>query len=185
MARVSEFGFDLSPVTIVSGGGKPASFGRKIQGAFGAGTGSPLNTTTGGYGQTMQNIQASEAEAKKATEQRYKEAKGKMEMIESIYAPGGSFSQGYGAFLASQKEKSVASGMQSLVSSGLSNTTQAATLAKTWDKDVGAPAMAQFSRIQMGEYAKALQGTAGMIERVKDIGPDYGLIAQLMMKANA
>lgn len=170
----SQFGFDLSPVTVSGGsGGKARVFG-------GGGKGAP-----GGYGNLIQSLQQSDVAAKKATEERYAEAKEKMELIESIYAPGGAFGQGYAAYLASAQEKAVAKGAQRLVSSGLYGTTQAAGLETAWQQEVGAPATAEFQRMQMGQYAKALQGTAGLLERREDIGPDYGMIAQLMAKATA
>ena len=138
----------------------------------------------GGYGGLIQSLQASETSAKKATEERYAQAMEKMKMIESIYSPGGAFGKGYAAYLAGQTEEVQASQEQGLISSGLWSTTKKEGL-KTVGAKREAEAMAEFQRKQMGGYAQALAGTAGLIERREDTSMDYGMIAQLMAKATA
>lgn len=137
-----------------------------------------------GYSALLQSLQKSEAKAKKATEERYKQAMSKMKAIESIYSPGGSFGKGYAAYLAGQTEDILASQEQGLISSGLWSTTKKEGL-KTVAGKREAEAMGEFQRKQMGGYAQALAGTAGLIERREDTSMDYGLIAQLMAKATA
>ena len=163
----------IDPVSIGGGNTNTYSFTPS-----GGGGGSGINSL-------LSRLMSGADSARKANESRYAEAKGKFETIEKMFAPGGSFAQAYSAFLASMKGKSVASGAQDLVSSGLYNTTQTAGLGLAWDTEVGAPAMLQFQEKQMGQYAQALQNTAGLIERREDEYPDYGMIAQLMMQANA
>ena len=132
----------------------------------------------------IRSLQASEASAKKANAERYKQAMSKMLAIESIYSPGGSFGKGYAAYLSGQTEDILASQEQGLVSSGLWSTTKKEGL-KTVAGKREAEAMGEFQRKQMGGYAQALAGTAGLIERREDTSMDYGLIAQLMAKATA
>lgn len=132
------------------------------------------------YGQTTASIQQADVEAKAANLARYKEAKGKYEQIETMFSPGGDFGKGYSAYLAQAKSEDVARGTQSLVSSGLYGTTQAAGLGTQWEKQVGAPARLKLEDVRTEKYGEALRGTAGLIERREDVGPNYALIAQLI-----
>ena len=71
------------------------------------------------------------------------------------YQPGGGFMKGIEAGLERGRTKSMASGMQSLVSSGLSNTTTAAGLGKKYEEEVGAPTRA-------GAESQRVQGLASL-----------------------
>lgn len=70
------------------------------------------------------------------------EARGAFGEAIEQYRPGGGFGAGVEAALGRGRTKAVASGMQSLVSSGLAGTTMAAGLGKKYEEEVGAPARA-------------------------------------------
>ena len=120
------------------------------------------------------------AEARKANEERYAEAKNIYEQIIGLFKPGGEFGKGFEAQIGRAKTKSVAQGTQALVSSGLYGTTQTAGLGKKFEEEVGAPARLQMEDVRMGKYAGALGAKAGMIERREDEYPDYSMIMNLM-----
>ncbi len=60
----------------------------------------------------------------------------------SYYAPGGGFGKGVEAGLERGRVRSTASGLQSLISSGLAGTTMAAGLGKKYEEEVAAPTRA-------------------------------------------
>ena len=88
------------------------------------------------------------------------------------YAPGGGYMKGIEAGIKRGGTRAVASGMQGLVSAGLSNTTQAGGLGKKYEEEVGAPirAQAESQRVQGlaslyaalgGAEQGAFEGSAG------------------------
>ena len=125
-------------------------------------------------------FQASQAAANKANLARYKEGIGIYDEIISRYGKKGGFVKGQTAQLTRTKTKDVASGMQSLVSSGLAGTTMAAGLGKAWEEDVGAPARLNIADVAGQRLMQAQMGKAGFIERREDTGPDPSLVSSLM-----
>ena len=125
-------------------------------------------------------FQAAQAAANKANLQRYKEGIGIYDEIITRYGKKGSFTKGQTAQLERTKKRDTASGMQSLVSSGLAGTTMAAGLGKAWEEDVGAPTRLSIADIAGQRLSQAQLGKAGFIERREDEGPNAALIAQLM-----
>jgi hypothetical protein len=109
---------------------------------------------------------------------RFKEAKGIYSDIAGMYAPGGAFGRGYEAMLERTKGRDVASGAQSLVGSGMFNTTQPAGLGKKWEEEVGMPSRMRLEDIRMERYAGARRDLAGLIERVEEPYPDYSGLMQ-------
>ena len=87
--------------------------------------------------------------------------------------------KGTEAQLERGRTKSVAQGMQALVSSGLASTTQAAGLGKKFEEEVGAPVRLQAQDIASERLSGAERDKAGFIERREDVGPDYATIAGL------
>jgi hypothetical protein len=116
-------------------------------------------------------------QANLANEARYKQGLGIMDQLISLFQPGGQFGKGFEAQLGRAKTKSVAQGMQSLVSSGLVNTTQAAGLGKKFEEEVGTPARLRLEDLRIGRLADALSQKSGFIERREDVGPS---LPQLM-----
>ena len=133
----------------------------------------------------LAKFQQDQERANAANEVRYQEAKAEYDKIIEQYLPGGAFGQGFEAQLERARTKSTAQGMQALVSSGLASTTEAATLGKRFEEEVGAPARQQMEDIRYERLASARAGKAGLIERREDIGPDYGMIAQLVAQASS
>jgi hypothetical protein len=129
------------------------------------------------------------AEAQKkanaANEKRYSEAKGIYEGISAQYAPGGKFQAGALASFERQKLRDMATANQSLVSSGLFNTTIAAGLPSKYEEEVGTPFRLNLEDIRMQRYGEAQTNLAGLIERREDVAPDPSLYANLMQGASS
>ena len=100
-----------------------------------------------------------------------KEALAAIQRAKAYYQPGGGFGVGVEAGLERGRVKTMASGMQGLVSAGLAGTTMAGTLGKKYEEEVGAPIRAgveeqrgqAISGIEMQEAAMRFQaGQAGL-----------------------
>ncbi|MCP4598505.1 hypothetical protein [Neptuniibacter sp.] len=128
----------------------------------------------------MSSFQASQAAATKANLDRYRTGLGIYDEVISRYKKGGGFVKGAEATLARTKKKDVASGMQSLVSAGLAGTTMSAGIGKKWEEEVGSPARLSIADVAGQRISQAQLGKAGFIERRQDVGPDPGMISQLM-----
>ncbi len=122
-------------------------------------------------------------QARKANEQRYTQGMGLWDEIIQRYQPGGGFGAGAMASYERGKTKAVGAGMQQLVSSGLANTTVAATIGKKYEEEVGTPFKLQLQDVQSQRLTEAQAGKAGFIERRSDVGPDPGLVAGLGQQA--
>lgn len=133
------------------------------------------------YNQTSayQDAISAREKANIANEKRYSQGMGIFDQLLKMYSPGGQFGKGFEAQIERTKEKDVASGAQSLVSSGLYNTTGTAGLGKAWEEDVGQPARLKLEDLRMGRYGDALTQKAGFIERREDIGPSDELFSQI------
>jgi hypothetical protein len=113
--------------------------------------------------------------ARAANEERYKQGMSLWDQIIQRYQPGGAFGAGAMASYERGKTKAVGAGMQQLVSSGLANTTVAATIGKKYEEEVGTPFRTQLEDMRMGRLSEAQSGKAGFIERREDVGPDPNL----------
>lgn len=119
------------------------------------------------------------ARARAANEERYTQGMGLWDEIIERYQPGGGYGEGALASYERGKTKAVGAGMQQLVSSGLANTTVAATIGKKYEEEVGTPFKLQLQDVQSQRLSEAQAGKAGFIERRTDAYPDAGLAAQL------
>ena len=135
------------------------------------------------YQEIIANFQAKQDAANLANQKRYEEALALYGDIVEQYKPGGAFGSGFEAQLERQKTKTVAGQTQQLVSSGLYGTSVTAGLGQKFEEEVGMPARLKLEDIRMGRYAEAVGQKAGLIERREDVGPDYGMIAQLSAQA--
>jgi hypothetical protein len=95
------------------------------------------------------------------------------------YQPGGSFGEGALALYEQGKTKAMATGMQNLVSSGLSNTTVAAGLPIKYEEEVGTPFRLQLEDLRQTRLADALMKKAGAVESRTDAYPDANLLSNL------
>ena len=125
-------------------------------------------------------FQAAQQSAKAANLQRYQQGMDIYNEIIGRYSSGGALAKGVEATLARTKTKDMASGMQSLASSGLANTTMAAGLGKKWEEEVGTPARLSLADTVEQRLSQAQQAKAGFIERRTDTGPDPGMVSSLM-----
>ena len=90
------------------------------------------------------------------------------------YAPGGGYGKGIEADLERGRVKSVASGMQNLVSSGLANTTMAGGLGKKYEEEVAAPTRANMEETR----ASAIASLQAMLAQMEQGGFQAGLDRQ-------
>jgi len=125
-------------------------------------------------------FQAAQTSANRANLARYKEGIGIYDQIISRYGKEGGFVKGQTAQLERTKKKDIASGMQSMVSSGLAGSTAAAGLPGAWEEDVGAGARLNIADVAGQRMSQAQLGKAGFIERRQDTGPDPSLVSSLM-----
>jgi hypothetical protein len=127
-------------------------------------------------------FQQAQDQARAANEVRYQQG---LELYDRIIEQSrlGTVQKATEATLDRGRTKSVAQGMQSLVSSGLSSTTTAAGLGKQFEEEVASPARLQAEDIASQREMQALAGRAGFIERREDIGPSFGDIANLAAQA--
>lgn len=123
------------------------------------------------------------AQARQANLQRYEQGMGLWDEIIQQYQPGGGFGAGAMAAYERGKTKAVGAGMQQLVSSGLANTTVAATIGKKYEEEVGTPFRLQLQDVQSQRLTEAQAGKAGFIERRTDQYPDAGMAAGLGQQA--
>lgn len=92
------------------------------------------------------------------------EARSAWEQAMAYYAPGGGYGKGVEAGLERGRTKALASGMQSLVSAGLSNTTMPAGLGKKYEEEVAMPARAQVESTRAQAIAGLKAGFAGALQ---------------------
>jgi len=88
------------------------------------------------------------------------------------YQPGGTYLKGIEEQLARRKKGAMASGMQSLVSSGMAGTTQAAGLGKKFEEEVGMPTMAAAETDRIGKLTEAMMGKAGFMQQLLQDTPE-------------
>lgn len=124
--------------------------------------------------------QGQQDRANAANELRYSQGMEILDQIIGNYESGGSFEKATEAALKRGETQSVTRGVQSLVSSGLSNTTQAAGLSKKFEEEVGAPTRLRAADIAAQRLTSAQNAKVGFIERREDTGPAFGDIASLI-----
>jgi len=133
----------------------------------------------------IKQFQEQQERARQENLKRYAEAQKLYDEMIKRYQPGGEFGKGAISQYERGKERALAQGVQSLVSSGLYGTTVTAGLPKKYEEEVGTPFRTQLEDIRMGRLTEAEKAKAGLIERREDIGPDPALIAQLAMQASS
>jgi len=133
----------------------------------------------------LADLQKQQQQAREATQKRLDDILKTYDEVIAKYQPGGEYMRGLEAQLEREREKTMAAGMQNLVGRGLSGTTLGQTQAMQFAEDVAAPTRARMEDIRMDKLVEAMTGKAGVLERVEDVGPDPGLVAQLSMQAAA
>ncbi len=130
-------------------------------------------------------FQEQQARANEANEARYQEGLGLYDQLLKDTEAGGTFEKATEAGIARGRQKAVAQGTQSLVSSGLASTTTAAGLGKKFEEEVGQPARLRAQDVQAQRRSEAIRGKAGFIERREDVGPSFSDIASLAKSIGA
>jgi hypothetical protein len=128
------------------------------------------------WGKPQQSI---EEQINYRTAEREKEIRGLLDQIIGLYKPGGGFGAGTQAEIERTKKKDVASATQQMISSGMYGTTTAAGLPSKWEETVGMPSRLKLEDMRYAQLAQALGGKASFVERIEEMMPDYGLLAQL------
>jgi hypothetical protein len=130
-------------------------------------------------------FQDQQQRANDANMQRYQQGLDILDRRIEMEGQEGTFMKATEAGLARGKSQAVASGTQSLVSSGLASTTQAAGLGKKYEEEVGAPTRLKAADISAQRLSQSLMDKVGFIERREDVGPSYGDIAGLAKSIGA
>ena len=133
----------------------------------------------------ISQFQAQQERANAANEQRFQQGMELFDRIIEQNKPGGTFEKATEAQIGRAGKKSVASGMQALVSSGLAGTSQAAGLQKKFEEEVGQPSRLAAADVSAQRLSEARVGKAGFIERREDIGPSFSDIAGLAKSIGA
>lgn len=128
--------------------------------AFGSNTFGGSNTTFGGSSKTSERGSLIDT------------VTSLYDTIAAQFQPGGSYTKGIEAQLARRKKGAMASGMQSLVSSGMAGTTQAAGLGKKFEEEVGMPTMAAAETDRVSKLTGALMGKAGFMQQLLGSTPE-------------
>ena len=124
-------------------------------------------------------FQAQQEAANTANEKRFQQGLDIFDRIIKQEEIGGVSEKATEAAISRASTRSVAQGTQSLVSSGLASTTQAAGLGKKFEEEVGVPARLKAADIRQQRLSQAQRDKAGFIERREDTGPDFATIAGL------
>ena len=135
------------------------------------------------FDKLIADLEAAQSKAQEATAKRYDQMMAIYDEVVRRYQPGGAFEKAALGQLGEQKVQDIGTETQDLVNSGLFGTTTKAGLGQKWESQVGAPARLKLEDIQAQRLSQAQMGKAGAIERVEDVGPDYGLIAGLASQA--
>jgi len=130
-------------------------------------------------------FQAQQEAANTANEKRFQQGLEIFDRIIKQEETGDVSEKAIEAAIGRGSVKAVAQGTQSLVSSGLASTTQAAGLGKKFEEEVGVPARLRAADIRQQRLSGALRDKAGFIERREDVGPDFGTIAGLAKSIGA
>ncbi len=130
-------------------------------------------------------FQAQQEAANAANEQRFQQGLDIFDRIIKQQETGDVSEKAIEAAISRGSTKAVAQGTQSLLSSGLSSTTQAAGLGKKFEEEVGMPARLQAADIRQQRLNQSLRDKAGFIERREDTGPSFSDIAGLAKSIGA
>lgn len=150
--------------------------------------GGPLTAAAPPQGPTtpqdlINQFTAAGEESKAANLARGEEIRGLTQQVIDMFQPGGSFGQGFLSEIERLKTNTVAGQTQQAVSSGLFNTTATGNLGAQFEANQGTQARLQLADMQAQRLAGAIESQAGFVERFEDVGPDPGLVANLVTAA--
>lgn len=130
--------------------------------------------------QLAQQTSAAISRTNAATKERETESRGLLDQIIGLYRQGGGFGKGVESSLERERTQTLATGGQSLVSSGMYNTTQLAGLSTQFAENVAAPTRLKLEDMRMDRLAGALGQKSSFVEGISNEQPDYRLLAQLL-----
>jgi hypothetical protein len=133
------------------------------------------------YQNIIDTITKMQTDINAKTKARETEVRGILDEVIGFYRQGGAFGQGVEASLERERTKTLAAGGQSLISSGLYNTTQLAGLSGRFAEEVGAPTRAKLEDLRMDKLSSALGQKAQFVTDITETQPNYQLLAQLQM----
>jgi hypothetical protein len=134
----------------------------------------------GTYTDPAAEAKAAAQRVNEANKARETEVRGILDEVIGLYRSGGAFGQGVEAQLERERTKTMASGQQALIGSGLFNTTQQAGLAGKFAEEVAMPTRMKLEDLRMDRLSGALGQKAQFIGDIQDQAPDYRLLAQLL-----
>jgi hypothetical protein len=169
-----------------SSGGGSSPFGKRETFTY---TTTPHWSLTGNTQTTPAQVQSNKlaTETKAASDRSNAENKKRETEIRAIYdqvigmySAGGSYGKGMEAQLDRERTQTLASGGQSLISSGMYNTTGLAGLSTQFAENVAAPTRAKLEDLRMDKLSSALGQKAGFVEAISNEQPDYKALSQLL-----
>ena len=105
---------------------------------------------------------------------------GALESYADVFKPGGAYGKSVEATIGRGEKRAVTSGMQNIVSAGLSNTTMPLHLQQTYEEEIGMPARLRGEDIRMERLGGAL-GSLGQMYASYDPGTaSMGDIGQMV-----
>ena len=128
----------------------------------------------------ISQVTKSQEDTNAATKARETETRGILDEIVGMYREGGAYGQGVEASLGREKTQAMATGTQSLISSGLYNTTGLAGLSGKFEEEVGAPTRMKLEDLRMDKLSSALGQKAQFVTDIQNTQPDYKLLASLL-----
>ena len=120
-------------------------------------------------GQWLGTMYSDYKAGRRRKESAFKTGVGALEDYADIFRSGGEYGAGIEAMIGRGEKKSVASGMQNLVSAGLSNTTMPMHLQQTYEEEVGMPTRMRAEDTRMERLGGAL-GSLGQMYASYDPG---------------
>lgn len=139
-------------------------------------------TNTAGQGDIIGMTTKAQKQANIATKRREEEIRTILDEVIGMYRAGGGFGQGIESQLERERTKTMATGGQALISSGLYGTTQLAGLSGRFAEEVAMPARMKLEDLRAERLSQALGQKAGFVERIQNTQPDYALLASLLSK---
>lgn len=130
----------------------------------------------------MDEVYAATERTNAANKKREDEIRSMMDEVIGMYRQGGAFGQGVEAQLGRERTQTLATGGQSLISSGMYNTTGLAGLSTQFAENVAMPTRMKLEDLRMEKLQGALGQKASFVESITDQSPDYRLLAELMAK---
>jgi hypothetical protein len=132
------------------------------------------------YTKVANETKVASTKANAENKKRETEIRAIYDQVINMYSAGGAYGKGMEAQLGRERTQTLASGGQSLISSGMYNTTGLAGLSTQFAENVAAPTRAKLEDLRMDKLSSALGQKAGFVEGITNEQPDYKALATLL-----